>query len=167
MKFSRRSRRTEPETRKTEQGLLSKKELLDIFLHHRVDSPFPGDWESRFKGSGYEFWGLREIEPGDPFQRIDWKATAKTGKYHVREFLAESYFDLMILYDVSASIGFGRKEILQANIGVSLAWSAIAANNGCGLILFADRVLEYIPPRMGVSHLAQIVAAIVRSEPVE
>ncbi|HPD60648.1 MAG TPA: DUF58 domain-containing protein, partial [Thermodesulfobacteriota bacterium] len=125
---------------KTEKSLLSKRQLLDIFINHRVHSPFPGDWESTFKGLGYEFWSLRELGRGDPFSHIDWKATAKTGKYYIREYLAESYFNVMILYDISASVGFGRKELLQAHIAVSLAYSAISTNNGCGLIFFADEV---------------------------
>lgn len=161
-----RFRRIERKAGQSEQALLSKKELLEIFVSHRVDSPFPGDWESIFKGPGYEFWGLREMEPGDSFRNIDWKATAKTGEYTVREYLAESYFHLMIVYDVSRSMSFGRKELLQAHVAVSLAYSAILANNGCGLITFADTVLEYIPPRMGMSHFLQIANAIARSEPV-
>jgi uncharacterized protein (DUF58 family) len=151
---------------KTEKGLLSKKELLDIFLTHRVDSPFPGDWESIFKGSGYEFWALRELEPFDTFKNIDWKATAKTGKYHVREYLAESYFNLMILYDISKSVAFGRKELLQANIAASLAYTATVSNNGCGLIMFTDEVKTYIPPRMGWSHFMEVLTAIARAETV-
>jgi uncharacterized protein (DUF58 family) len=151
---------------KTEQNLLSKKEVLEIFLNHRVNSPFPGDWESIFKGSGYEFWSLRELERTDPFKNIDWKAKAKTGKYYVREYLAESYFTLMILYDISKSVAFGEKELLQANIAVSLAYSAIVNNNGCGLIMFADEVITYIPPRMGKSHFMEILHAIAQAEPV-
>jgi uncharacterized protein (DUF58 family) len=151
---------------KTEKGLLSKKELLEIFINHRVHSPFPGDWESIFKGLGYEFWALREMEPGDPFKNIDWKAKAKTGKYYVREFLAESYFNVMLLYDISRSVQFGRKELLQAQIAVSLAYTAIASNDGCGLILFADDIVRYIPPRMGRSHFMEILNAIAQAEPV-
>jgi uncharacterized protein (DUF58 family) len=151
---------------KSEKSLLSKKELLEIFINHRVHSPFPGDWESIFKGLGYEFWALRELEPTDPFRNIDWKATAKTGKFFVREFLAESYFNVMLLYDISSSVRFGRKELLQAHIAVSLAYSAIRSNDGCGLILFADDIVEYIPPRMGRSHFMEILYAIARAEPV-
>lgn len=151
---------------KTEKELLSKKELLEIFVKHRVHSPFPGDFESIFKGLGYEFWALRELEPADPFKNIDWKATARTGKFYVREFLAESYFNVMLLYDISGSVQFGRKELLQAHIAVSLAYSAILSNNGCGLILFADDIVEYIPPRMGKSHFMEILYAITRAEPV-
>jgi uncharacterized protein (DUF58 family) len=151
---------------KTEKGLLSKKELLEIFINHRVHSPFPGDWESIFKGLGYEFWALREMEPGDSFKNIDWKAKAKTGKYYVREFLAESYFNVMLLYDISRSVHFGRKELLQAQIALSLAYTAIASNDGCGLILFADDIVQYIPPRMGRSHFMEILYAIAQAEPV-
>ena len=151
---------------KSEKELLSKKELLDIFINHRAHSPFPGDWESIYKGLGYEFWALRELESGDSFKNIDWKAKAKTGKYFVREYLAESYFNLMILYDISGSVAFGRKELLQAQIAVSLAYSAILSNDGCGLIIFADDIVEYIPPRMGRAHFMEIVEAIVRAEPV-
>ncbi len=152
---------------KTAENLLSKKALLEIFINRRVDSPFPGDWESIFRGSGYEFWALRGLEPEDPLQNIDWKTTAKTGKYHIREYLAESYVNLMILYDISKSVAFGRKERLQANISVSLAYTAAVSNNGCGLLLFADHVLAYIPPRMGWAHFMQILRTIVQAEPVD
>ena len=151
---------------KSEKELLSKRELLEIFINHRVHSPFPGDWESIFKGLGYEFWALREMEHTDSFKNIDWKAKAKTGKFYVREFLAESYFNVMILYDISRSVHFGRKELLQAHIAVSLAYSAIRSNDGCGLILFADDIVEYIPPRMGKSHFLEILDAIAHAEPV-
>jgi uncharacterized protein (DUF58 family) len=151
---------------KSEKSLLSKKELLEIFINHRVHSPFPGDWESIFKGLGYEFWALRELEPTDSFKNIDWKAKAKTGKYYVREFLAESSFNVMLLYDISRSVHFGRKELLQAHIAVSLAYSAVLSNDGCGLILFADDIVEYIPPRMGRSHFMEILYAIAKAEPV-
>lgn len=151
---------------KTEKDLLSKKELLEIFVKHRVHSPFPGDWESIFKGLGYEFWALRELEPTDPYKNIDWKAKAKTGKYYVREFLAESYFNVMLLYDISRSVQFGRKELLQAHIAVSLAYSAMTSNDGCGLILFADDIVRYIPPRMGRTHFMEILNAVADAEPV-
>ena len=151
---------------KTEKSLLSKRELLEIFVHHRVHSPFPGDWESIYRGSGYEFWALREMEPGDNVRNIDWKATARTGKYYVREYLAESYYNLMILYDISQSVSFGRKELVQANIAVSLAYSAIVGNNGCGLMLFADDVVTFLPPRMGLPHFMQILHTLAEAKPV-
>lgn len=151
---------------KTEKSLLSKRELLEIFLHHRVHSPFPGDWDSIYRGAGYEFWSLREMDHADDVKNIDWKATARTGEYYVREYLAESYYNLMILYDISNSVSFGRKELVQANIAVSLAYSATMGNNGCGLILFADGVVSFLPPRMGRPHFMRILHTIAEAKPV-
>jgi uncharacterized protein (DUF58 family) len=74
---------------------------------------------------------------------------------------------LMILYDVSPSVSFGRKELLQANVAASLAYTAAVSNNGCGLIMFADRVIWYIPPRMGWSHFMEIITAIAQARPVD
>ncbi|MCP4344624.1 MAG: DUF58 domain-containing protein [Desulfobacterales bacterium] len=147
---------------KTKQHLLTKKELLDIFVNHRTLSSLPGDWESLSKGSGYEFSDLREMEASDPLKSVDWKATAKTGRYHVREYLAENYTNLMILYDISKSVAFGRKEMLQANIAASLAYTAAIRNHQCGLILFTDKVTEYIPPCMGYEHFMKVLDSIAR-----
>ena len=98
-------------------------------------------------------------------------ALVKTGlgkriAYFVLKTFEPSYFNVMLLYDISRSVHFGRKELLQAHIAVSLAYSAILSNDGCGLILFADDIVEYIPPRMGRSHFMEILNAIARAEPV-
>jgi uncharacterized protein (DUF58 family) len=63
-------------------------------------------------------------------------------------------------------VHFGRKELLQAHIATSLAYSAMLSNDGCGLILFAEDIVEYIPPRMGRSHFMEILHAIAHAAPV-
>jgi uncharacterized protein (DUF58 family) len=151
---------------KMKKNLLSKKELLDLLVHHRVRSAFPGDWESIFKGAGFEFWSLREMAPSDSIRCVDWRATAKTGRHYVREYLAESNACVMLLYDISASVSFGRKELLQANIAAALAYTACVSNNACGLILFADDVKQYIPPRMGTDHFTRLLSAVAEAEPL-
>lgn len=145
--------------------LQSRKRLLNIGLSHRTTSPFPGDWESTFRGPGYEFRGLRAMEPGDPYKSIDWKARAKTGAFFVREYLAESHTHLMILHDLSGSMAFGRKASFQAVIAVSLAYSAIYHHHACGLILFADGVLESFPPKSGPGQFDRILAVLSGAEP--
>lgn len=151
---------------KSAHTLRTRKQLLDIFLNHRTVGSFPGDWESVFRGTGYEFWGLREMERGDPYKQIDWKTRARTGRYFVREHLAESRTHFMILYDLSRSMAFGYKDLLQANIAVSMAYSAVMANNACGVIFFADDVVDEIPPKMGWEHFERLLMAIAQREPV-
>jgi uncharacterized protein (DUF58 family) len=147
--------------------LLSQKVLLDIFIGHRVQTSLSGDWESVARGTGYEFWGLREMTPMDSGKYIDWKATARFGTPVVRQYLSESYTNLMILYDVSRSMAFGNKRLLQAIIAASLAYTAAMTNNACGVVFFSDRVLSHVPPKMGWNHFHHLIDAIskVQSDP--
>ena len=151
---------------KDADALRANMQLLDVFLDHRAASPFPGDWESVFRGPGYEFWGMRAMERGDSYKQIDWKTRAKTGRYFVREHLAESHAHLAILCDCSRSMAFGQKDLLQADIAVSLAYSAISANNACGIVFFADGIVDAIPARMGLDHFERLLAAVAEREPV-
>lgn len=153
------------ESKKSTSSLLSKKELLEIVVNDRVAEFLPGEWESCKPGSGYEFDGLREIQPGDLISRIDWPARARTGKLYVREFLAESHYNLMLVYDLSASMAWGRKTLLADNIAVSLAWSALKSNNPCGLLLWSDGPILYLPPRTDLEHFVALVTALTSHQP--
>ncbi len=151
---------TFPERKQSTTDLLSKKELIEIVANDRVAELLPGVWGSRKTGSGYEFDGLREMQPGDLSSRIDWPARARTGKLYVREFLAESHYNLMLVCDLSASMAWGRKTLLVDNIAVSLAWSALNSNNPCGLLLWAEGPILYLPPKIGLEHFVALVKAL-------
>ncbi len=47
------------------------------------------------------FRGIREYVPSDPFSRIEWKATARTGKLHTRVLEASFVSDLKIIVNIS------------------------------------------------------------------
>lgn len=145
--------------------LHSKKQLFELFAKSKMQSLFPGDWKSILKGAGYEFWDLREYVPGDPYNKIHWKQTAKTGKIYIKENLAESYASVMLLYDISKSVAFEKKEDMQAIIAASLAYSAIRGNNSCGMIMFSDKVEAYIHPRSGSLQLQDIIKALQETSP--
>ena len=98
------------------------------------------------KGAGYELWSLRPYERGDSFRHIDWKAQARTGNLYVREFALDAAYTLLLLCDVSPSMQQGGKFQLQRNIAVSMAYAAIQENNSCGLLLYADDVVDYLSP---------------------
>ncbi len=124
-----------------------------------------GDWVGVNKGTGYEFWGLRKYLPGDSFAHIDWKARARSGELYVREFLRDSTYTLMLVVDVSASMGYGQKFPLARDIASSLAWDALQNSNPCGLLLFADRVLEYLPPTATGRQYQKLLAALGKARP--
>ncbi|OEU62237.1 MAG: hypothetical protein BA870_10620 [Desulfuromonadales bacterium C00003094] len=128
--------------------------------------PLAGDWAGTEKGTGYEFWGLRKYLPGDSYRHIDWKARARSGELYVREFLRDSAYTLMLLVDVSDSMGYGRKLSLAQDIAASLAYSALQNSNPCGLLLFADRVIDYQAPSASPRQYQRLLGMLQKSRPV-
>jgi len=70
-------------------------------------STYGGSLTSRRKGEGMEFADIRRYEPGDPYKRIEWHATARTGRLMVRERHAETQLNVMIMLDSTESMAYG------------------------------------------------------------
>lgn len=119
---------------------------FDISLKYSPRQYYPGEWTGTQKGKGYEFWQLREYQQGDSISLIDWKARARTGKLYVKEFLKDTYYNLMLFCDISPSMYFGRKFNLLKDITTSLAYAALKDSNSCGVVLFSDKIMGYIKP---------------------
>jgi len=138
---------------------------LQLQAGRRVDSLFAGNYRSAFRGRGMEFEDVRPYVPGDDVRRIDWNVTARTGEPFIKEFREERQLTLLIVLDVSGSVGFGSgghdgrtdKALQQARIGAALAHAATAASDRVGLVAFARDVVEYIPPRRSRGHAWRVI----------
>lgn len=130
------------------------------------------------RGGGTEFDQLREYTPDDPSTRIDWAATARTGKPIVRTFRAERNQHVVLLVDHSRTMA-GRLEgadgvaapRLEHALDAALAVATVASRLGdrVGLVTFADRVTAVLPPRGGRAQAARCadLLTVTRAELVE
>ncbi len=120
--------------------------------------------KSRMRGLGTEFESLREYGEGDDYRKIDWKASARRGKLIVRQFEQERNQPVILCIDV------GRRMLSEVN-GVTkldhvldsllmLTHAASVAGDFVGLLVYADTVKRYIPPRKGRNQLGFIIEAI-------
>lgn len=149
--------------------LLKKVRRIQITTKHAVNDVFAGQYHSTFKGRGMEFDEVREYVPGDDIRSIDWNVTARTGSPHIKKFVEEREMTVMLVVDISASNLFGSgtqlKRDLAAEVAAVLAFSAIRNNDRIGLILFAEEVEKYIPPKKGTRHVLRLVREMLTHEP--
>ena len=149
--------------------LLKKVRRIQISTKHAVNDVFAGQYHSTFKGRGMEFDEVREYVPGDDIRSIDWNVTARTGSPHIKKFVEEREMTVMLVVDVSASNLFGSgsqmKRDLAAEVAAVLAFSAIRNSDRIGLILFAEEVEKYIPPKKGTRHVLRLIREMLTHKP--
>ena len=135
-----------------------------------MNSLFPGEYRSVFKGQGMEFAEVREYQAGDEVRSIDWNVTARMGKPYVKRYIEERELTVMLAVDLSGSERFGTrarfKSELASELAAVLAMSAIRNNDRVGAVLFTDRIEHVVPPRKGRRHALRLMRDLLVFEPV-
>ena len=75
-----------------------------------MEGSVSGHHKSNHKGSSVEFAEYREYTPGEDPKRMDWRVLARTDRYFLKEFEAETNLRSFHLLDCSASMKFGKPE---------------------------------------------------------
>jgi len=149
--------------------LLKKIRRIEIRTSHMVNDVLAGEYHSAFKGRGMEFEEVRSYQIGDDVRTIDWNVSARYGHPFVKVFREERELTVMLLVDLSRSHLFGTatqlKRELAAEIGATLAFSAIHNNDKIGLIGFTDRVEHFVPAKKGTRHVLRIIRDLLYFEP--
>ena len=114
----------------------------------------------RTLGAGSELHQLREYVQGDPISRIDWKATARTGKFITREFSEDQHLDVLVVIDAGrlSRVRAGRLDRfgLYSNIAARLAEVVTPNDDRVGLVVFSDRTLAMCAPERGAAAVTRI-----------
>ena len=149
--------------------ILKKVRRIQILTAAMVNDFFAGQYHSAFKGRGMEFEEVREYQPGDDVRTIDWNVTARSGRPFVKNFREERELTVFLLVDVSASQDFGTcrqlKSELVAELGATLALSAVTNNDKVGMILFTDRIERFVPARKGARHVLRVIRELLYHQP--
>lgn len=135
-----------------QQDALAEKRLLDQLTR------------TRLRGEGTEFRSLSEYRWGDDPHRIDWRASARLHRLIVRRYHVEQHRDVMIVVDcgrlMGTDVGCGTKLDRAVDAAIMLSRVALERGDRCGLGLFDDQVLGYLPPLAGPTALRAIRESI-------
>ncbi len=120
-------------------------------------------------GGGTEFEQLREYGPDDEFRRIDWTATARTGKPIVRTYRAERNQSVIVMLD-NGRIMAGRVDgvpRVEHAMDAVMMLAAVATRLGdkCGLVTFDRRVRSVVPPARHHDQVSRVTEAMYALEP--
>jgi uncharacterized protein (DUF58 family) len=135
-------------------------------------STYGGSLTSRRKGEGLEFADIRRYEPGDPYKRIEWHATAKTNRLMVRELNAETQLNVMVLLDSSESMAYGEagrtKLDYAARAVASLVSYLSKRGDFVGLtVMQGDKPASVIPLARGELQAYRLLGALGGLAPKE
>lgn len=103
-------------------------------------------------GKGREFENLRHYLPGDSFEDIHWKATARRGFPAVKLYQVEHAQEVYAVIDHSRLAA--REDILESYVNAALHLALLAERQGdrFGLVTFSDRTHRFVRAHRGLAH---------------
>jgi uncharacterized protein (DUF58 family) len=106
----------------------------------------------RVLGKGREFDNLRQYMPGDNFEDIYWKATARRHFPVVKLFRTEHAQEIYAIIDASRLSA--RHDILESYVNATLHLALVAEHQGdrFGLLTFSDRTHRFLRAAGGLNH---------------
>jgi len=143
---------------------------LDLRAQFVVKGFMQGLHASPFQGFSVEFSEHRRYTPGDDPKDIDWLVYAKTDKYYVKKFEAETNITGYLVMDLSQSMAYTyRQELTKFDYAICLAASLcylmISQQDPVGLITFDEKVRNSLPPKSKRTHLGNMLSLLSNLKP--
>ena len=118
-------------------------------------------------GDGIDLRELRELQPGDSFKRIAWRASARRGKLIVRDFEHDERDVVWIVLDASVELWAGKPGTAPLDFGIdevaAVARRHLARGDSVGLAVIGGRLRGLIEPDRGAQHGHLIALALILS----
>lgn len=143
---------------------------LDLRARFIVEGFLSGLHASPFQGFSVEFSEHRRYTQGDDPNDIDWLVYAKTDRYYVKKYQAETNISGYLLMDLSASMGYTyRQELTKFEYGVCLAaalsYLMVHQQDPIGLVTFDQKLRASLPPRSKRTQLGTILSVLAKAQP--
>ena len=131
-----------------------------------VQSLLSGRHASRLRGRGLTFEELRDYRPGDDIRSMDWRATARLRKPHVRVYSEERERPVLLVVDQRLTMFFGTARTTKATAAAELAalgaWRALQSGDRVGALIFGDEQLVELKPHRSRGNVLRICQELVR-----
>ena len=143
---------------------------LDLRAQFIVKGFLQGLHASPFQGFSVEFSEHRKYTPGDDPQDIDWLVYAKTDKYYVKKFEAETNITGYLAMDLSRSMAYTHSQQLSKFeyaicLAAALCYLMIHQQDPVGLVTFDEKIRQSLPPRSKRTQLGNVLSLLAKLKP--
>ncbi len=143
---------------------------LDLRAQFIVKGFLQGLHASPFHGFSVEFSEHRKYTPGDDPKDIDWLVYAKTDKYYVKKFEAETNVTGYLVMDLSRSMGYTyRQELTKFDYSICLAaalcYLMVHQQDPVGLLTFDKRIRNSLAPKARRSQIGEVLSLLANLKP--
>lgn len=149
-------------------AVLAKIGNLELLARTVVEGFINGLHRSPHLGLSTDFAQHRAYMPGDDTRRIDWKLFARSDRYYLKEFEAETNASFSVLLDVSRSMRFASRPGSLSKLDYArylaacLLYFSHSQRDRIGLVTFDRDIIEFVPP--SAKHLPTVLHVLDRMQ---
>ena len=146
---------------------------LPLEARHSMPGNVSGRHRSASRGSSVEFAEYRKYVAGDDTRRLDWKAYARSDRYYIKEFEADTNLRAYIVMDLSGSMNYHPEQVetkymRACRLAANLAYIAIRQGDAVGLSFARqtkDGAALHIPASRRPAHLNVLISQMDTHSP--
>jgi uncharacterized protein (DUF58 family) len=157
-----------PGARFVDPRVLSRIGNLELLARHVVDGFINGLHRAPHFGASIDFAEHRGYVAGDDIRRVDWRLYARTDKYYVKQYDADTNTNFAVLLDSSKSMMFGSGGVTKIEyaryLAACLGYMAHRQRDRVGIVTFDEDIVTYVPP--SAKHFDVMLHTLDRAEPV-
>jgi uncharacterized protein (DUF58 family) len=139
-----------PGARYVDPKVLSRIKDLELLARSVVDGFINGLHRAPYFGASIDFAEHRGYVAGDDIRRVDWKLYARTDRYFVKQYEADTNANFSVLMDVSRSMAFASQGVSKLEYGsylaACLAYLSMRQRDRVGIVTFDEDIVTYVPP---------------------
>ena len=139
-----------PGARFVDPKILSRIGSLDLLARTVVDGFINGLHRAPYFGASIDFAEHRGYVAGDDIRRVDWRLYARTDRYYIKQYEADTNTNFCLILDISKSMNFGTRGVTKLEyasyLGACLAYLASRQRDRVGCITFDTEIVSYVPP---------------------
>jgi uncharacterized protein (DUF58 family) len=162
--------RPQTQTSFLDPSVLARIGNLELLAKTVVEGFINGLHRSPHLGASTDFAEHRAYMPGDDIRRIDWRLYARSDRYYLKEYEADTNMNFCVILDASPSMRYGAmpedarlsKLTYGCYLAACLTYFSSLQRDRVGLVTIDSDIVDYVPP--SAKHLQQILHTLDRLE---